>query len=268
MPATATATADADTAPVENAATALLGGNPADEMPEVDLQAVATAQANEKTQESAEKQQPPPHSPAPATAPASAAARAAAPTSKPVLMDEQGRTFDPLLHETDDGHTPLLRKDGKTIKCRRVPLKEFKATSKVQIDQPDAPAVDPTPQQPEPVPVDPAKVQRMREAGAATCAGIQILIMRKTLGEHIAAADSDQAALATCWEEMFEHYGMERMHPVLGLAMVTGMITFDGMKQAETRNALTRALLWCKVKIGNLFLRMHGRQAKAAPEAQ
>lgn len=255
MPAAATATEPAADK-VEDAAAALLSGNPSDEMPTVDLQAVAAEQAKEKTADSAERQQNPTPSPAPSPAPAAAPQ----PTSQPVLVDGEGRTFDPLLHETEDGKTPLLRADGKTIKCRRVPLKEFKTTSKVQIDQPAPAAADPAPAIPAPAPMDPEKEKMLREASAKMCAGIQLLVMRKGLGEHIGQQESDQTALVECWDEIFTYYGMGRMHPIVGLAAVTGMITFDGMKQAETRNALTRALLWCKVKIGSLWLWMHRRR--------
>jgi hypothetical protein len=229
------------TAKIENAAAALLGGNPADEMPEVELQAVATTQPEQKSGKSAENQR----------------------NSVPVLVDSQGRTFDPLLHETEDGKTPLLRADGKTIKCRRVPLKEFKTTSKVQIDQPETGEATAAP---EPAPIDSAKLELQRKAGARTIAGIQIFIMRRSLGEHIAGSETDQAALVECWSDLFDHYGMEKMHPIVGLAVVTGMITFDGMKEAQTRNALSRAWLWCKVQVGNLFLRTYGR--KAEPETK
>lgn len=230
-------------AKIENAAAALLGGNPADEMPEVELQAVATAQPEQKSGKSAENQR----------------------NSIPVLVDSQGRTFDPLLHETEDGKAPLLRADGKTIKCRRVPLKEFKTTSKVQIDQPESVEGGTAPA-PETAPIDSAKLELQRKAGARTIAGIQIFIMRRSLGEHIAGSETDQTALVECWSEIFDHYGMERMHPIVGLAVVTGMITFDGMKEAQTRNALSRAWLWCKVQVGNLFLRTYGR--KAEPETK
>lgn len=265
----AAATADADLEPaatkVENAADALLGGNPADEMPAVDLQAVAAAQASGKTAESAENQQNPPPSPAPAAAPAAAPQ----PASKPVLLDAMGRTFDPLLHETDDGITPKLRADGQTIRCRRMPLKEFKTTSKVDLGTPAPAAGDPVAATtPPPAPMDPEKAKKMREAGARTCAGIQIFIMKRSLGDHVAEKETDQAALVDCWTEMFEHYGLEKMHPIVGLAVVTGMITFDGMKEKETRNAVSRALLWCKVKLGNLFLRVRGRKPEPMPAAE
>jgi hypothetical protein len=254
----ATATTEAVADQVEDAADALLTGNPADEMPAVELQAVAAEQAREIPQETAENQQIPAPSPAPAAAPQ--------PASKPVLVDSQGRTFDPLLHETEDGVTPQLRADGKTIKCRRVPLREFKTTSKVQVDQPGAPAVEPAAPEPTPAPVDPEKAKRMREAGARTIAGMQILVMRKALGEHIAGEESDQAALVECWQELFAHYGMGAVHPIVGLAVVTGMITFDGMKQAETRSAISRGWLRIKLAVGNLWLRMRGRRAQAVHE--
>lgn len=236
-------------------------------MPEVDLQAVAAAQSAPNSEKPAENQQVPP--PAAPSTPAPAAAKQ--PASTPAPVDSQGRAFDPLLHETTEDGRPVFRTDGVTLKCRRTPLKELKTASRVgEAPQADtAPAGDQAAAQAAPAsaePVDPEKAKRMREAGAKTCAGIQILIMRKSLGEHIAATDSDQAALAACWEDMFDYYGMERMHPVLGLAVVTGMITFDGMKEKETRSAINRAWLWCKVKVGGAFLWMTGRRRQPATE--
>jgi len=216
---------------VENA-DKLLVGNPASEMPEVELQAVTTEAHEIKTEKTAENQQ-------------------KTTTSKAVLVDSQGRTFDPLLHETEDGTTPLLRADGKTIKCRRIPLKELKTASRVHIEQKE-PTADTDNKKPE---LDEEKIEMQRKAGAMTLAGIQIFIMRKSLGQHIAAKETDQKALAECWDDMFSHYGVSRMHPVLGLAVITGMITFEGMQQEETRNALSKAWLWLRLKIGAIWLR-------------
>lgn len=253
MPASAE---DSQPAPaVEDAGKALLGGNPADEMPEVELQAVTAANEKQKTEKTAEKQQEP-TAPAAPTAPPAAETQ---PTSKAAPVDSQGRTFDPLLHECTDDGEPVYRADGVTLKCRRVPLKEFKTKSKVNLGQPAQEPAAGKPEAPKVEPVDPEKEKRMREAGAKTMAAVQLLVMRKGLGEHIGQTDSDTAALVQCWAEIFDHYGVGKVHPVVGLCVVSGMLVFDGMREAETRNALSRAWLWCKVKVGSLWLRMRGR---------
>lgn len=234
---------------VEDAAKALLGGNPKDEMPAVELQAVTADAVKEKSEKTAENQQ--------------ETKRDAPPTaerqqdSRPVPMDEQGRTFDPLLHETEDGITPIFRKDGVTLKCRRVPLKEFKTASKAWIPQ-DEPAGQATAEavKPEVEPVDPEKAKRLREAGARTCAGVQLLVMRKALGSHLGEKEEDVQALVACWDDLFEYYGMERVHPIMGLAVVTGMITFDAARHEETRGKLLQFVTWCKVKIAALWIRL------------
>lgn len=260
MPA-ATAEHDQETDSVANAAKELLGADPASSMPEVDLQAVATGMDDDDHQETAVNQQiPPPAAPAPA-----APAQAAATASKPALVDSKGRLFDPLLHEHDDQGKPLLRADGQTLKCRRVPLTAAKTTSKVQLDTPAPAAGDPaaaasgTPQ-----PMDPEKAKKMREAGAATCAGMQIYLMRTGLGEHVAEADTDREALVDCWRDMFEYYGLQQMHPIVGLAVVTGMITFKALNEPEAQSRWQRGTLWLRLKLGGWWYWMTGKKAKPA----
>lgn len=252
------APADSSQQQPANAATELLGGKMAEQMPEVDLATVSGHQQAAEPLKPAENQQKPAPEPSPSPA---------APASKTALVDAQGRTFNPLLHETDEHGQPVLRKGTSILKCRRVPLKEAKQESRVELGDAPAPAPDaaaapgdqPQPQ-PQPAAVDPAKQEAMQRAGAATMAGLQIQLMKLALGEHTANTNEEREALVECWRETFAHYGMGAVHPLVGLSLITGAVVMKAINQPEGRSRWQRFTMWTRVKVGGLWLWLTGKR--------
>lgn len=262
----AAATADADTEPaaakVEDAAEALLGGQMAENMPEVDLSTVSSHQQPNEPLKSAENQ--------PEMKPA-AAPRPTAPASKAALVDAKGRTFNPLLHETDANGQPVLRKGTSILRCRRVPLRGAKQESRIELGAAPADATaatDQQPQQAEPPPVDPEEQAAMQRAGAATMAGLQIQLMRLALGEHTASGNDEREALVEAWRATFAHYGMGAVHPLVGLSLITGAVVMKAIQQPEGRSRWQRFTQWARLKVGGMIFKFTGRRSNQEPEQQ
>lgn len=236
---------------VEDAAKALLGGQMAASMPAVDLQTVSSHSQGPESLKTAEKQQEPPRA---------EPARQPAPASQPALVDAQGRTFDPLLHETDSNGQPVLRKGTNILKCRRVPLKAWKEESRIELppegaQQPqDQPETKPEPQ------VDPAKRAALQLAGATTIAGLQIQLMRTALGEHTASAEEERQMLVEQWQAVFQHYDVGAVHPLVGLAVVSGAIGVKAISHPEGNSRWQRWKQWARLQIGWLLHKMTGRR--------
>ena len=226
----------------------LLSQDLAATMPKVDLQAVTTAA---KDQKPAENQQ----------------ENSQSSSRETPVTDSMRRLFDPLLHETDADGKPVLRKDGKRLKCRRTPLKGYQKESKV-FEEPAA--AEQQQQQPEieqqPEPVDAEKAEAMQLAGAATCAGLQLYMMRLGLGDHVGNNDLDRDALTGAWRDVFAHYGVGAVHPVIGLALVSGAITMKALDKPEARTRWQRGTLWLKLKIGGMWHWLMSRNEPIKPK--
>ena len=245
--------------PVVDAAKELLGGSLAAAMPEVDLAVVGRQPQTEEPEKPAEKQQ---EAPAPAAAPAPAKSR-----SRTAHIDAKGRPFNPLLHETNEHGGPVFRTGTQILRCRRVPLKELKTTSTVQLD-PEPSAGDDQPQTgstPGVEPAqDPAKAKLQQEAAAATMAGLQVQLMRIALGPQTAEDETERAALTECWLDTFKHYGVGSFHPLMGLTVVTGMVIVKAINKPEGRSRWARLMLWTRLKVGGVWYWLTGRKAKPA----
>ncbi len=181
--------------------------------------------------------------------PASTGAKA----SRAAYRDARGKLHDPRIHETNPDGSPALRLDGKTIKMRKHPLKDWKAQSRVVYDEP-APVVDPQVQM-----ASEAREMEM-EASAATLAGLQLMMMKAALGEKIGDEEAQRVELIRSWKRVFVHYGMGELHPVVGLAMVTGGIVVTGLQHEDTRTRFQKLSNWFQHRMLSVWQWLTGKR--------
>lgn len=240
-------------------AAALLGPSLVAEMPPAEPAVLAV-----DSEKSAEK----PAKPATGSAPSAAAPAAKgskAGSTKPAT-DVDGRTFDPLIHETTDDGQPVLRTDGRTLKKRRVPLKEYRTTSTVgEVPAEGDPAAEPAPEVQTPA-EDAAKAEMMIKASAATMTGVQLSLMRLALGPACGNQDPEREGLMQCWEEVLRYHGVSTVNPWIGLAMVSGMVAFRAVHEPANESAVTKLKHWFQRKGLAVWQWITGRRTeKPAP---
>jgi hypothetical protein len=227
-----------------------------DPLPEVNPAAIA---AEQERQDDAAKA-------APAAAdPVSkpAAAPGGKPKSKAAAVDVDGRTFDPLLHECTPQGEPIFRSDGKTLKKRRTPLKEWKQTSRVGFDDAFAGEQD-APGAKEAEPVGPSSQEMELLASAATLAGLQLMLMKAALGPRLGDDESERQQLVSAWVRVFQHYGLGQLHPVMGLAMVSGGIVVSALRHEETVSRFQKLSHWVQHKLLSVWQWLRGRRGRPA----
>lgn len=227
-------------------ASKLLDGRLEDDMPEVNEAAIAAEEAKPVAAPAA------PAAPSPATRP-----------SGIPPIDSKGRLFDPMVHETLPDGSPKLRNNGQ-LSIRRHPLKAGKKTSKVATEAEATPPPDASPAAAAPAEDQSAQIL----AGAATCAGTQLMLMRVVLGEKLGQAREEQEELVKAWVGVFNHYGMTNFHPVVGLAMVSGGIVVAGMQHKETQGKLQRFGNWCQHMGLSIWQWCTGRRRTVRTEPQ
>lgn len=228
-----------------------------DPLPEVNPAAIKAEEERQQAPEPAAA--PPADSPAPA-----AAAKPRA--SKPAAVDADGRPFDPLVHECTDDGKPVFRADGKTLKKRRTPLKEWKQQSRVELDPLNA---EPAPETE--TEAAPRASEMEVRATAMTLAGVQIMVMRAAFGEKLAEEQAQQEELIGAWTRVLDHYGMGALHPVLGLGLVSGGVVVAAMKHEETQSKVQKLVHWMQHRALSVLQwiksRFGGKPRSTAPRA-
>ncbi len=228
-------------------------------LPEVNPAAIAAAE--QKTQETATAEAAPVDTPAAPAAPEPIKFK----RSKPAPVDKNGRPHDPLIHETREDGSPVFRDDGVTLKLRRTPLKEWKRTSRVNLDPPAPPqaAADGALEA-----ATPEERAMELQASGATLAGLQLMMMKAALGPKIGDEEAQREELCRAWVRIFKHYGMAELHPVMGLAMVTGGIVVAGLQHEETQGRFQKVSNWFQHRMLSFWQWLTGRRRqKPADEA-
>jgi hypothetical protein len=110
-----------------------------------------------------------------------------------------------------------------------------------------------------------ASLAKQREAAAKTLAACNVLVLRAALGKNLASGDDETAALAESWGAVLTHYGMETMHPLVGVALVNGALIANALNHEETQTRLEKIWTWTRGRMVRLWLWWKERKKPAAP---
>ncbi len=223
-------------------ASKLFDGRLIDDMPDVKESAIAAEEEKPQPASSVERGSPAPKKPS------TQAQQSGIPP-----VDSKGRLFDPILHETNEDNTPRLRQNGQ-LSIRRHPLKSARRISRVataaELGQEPADGAIPAPG------------GRDSEilAGAATCAGLQLMFMKMALGPKCGDDDAQKTELVAAWVGVFKHYEIGAFHPLVGLAMVSGGIVVASMQHEESKSSIKKLGNWLQHKALSVWQWFTGRR--------
>jgi hypothetical protein len=152
------------------------------------------------------------------------------------LKKAQANGFDPAVHVTDAAGNPVLTKSG-TFKKKNG--RKPGSGSKSYVHNPEAEKRAAADSQARAV---------QSEYAARTVSGLLELASVKMLGDEWKLGEVERETNVVAWRDTFDYYGGVNLTPPMALALSHATIIMTRAGQPKTRNKLSLAWAWLKVK--------------------